>query len=98
MEEQILSIYKELENLNPSEKTKYMAKLQEEFLKSIDSKELLERIRKFRTLNIRDMKEQEIADAISKVLTWNGKFSYITNSGTYPAGTPFLELENLMVV
>ena len=64
-----------------------MAKEHEEFLKSIDSIKLVEKINKFRGLNIKNMKLQDIEKAISEVLTWNGDFSYLTNIGTYPIGT-----------
>ena len=54
-----------------------MVKQQEEFLNGIDSGKLIEKIRKFRTLNIKDMKIEEIANAISEVLTWNSVFYYL---------------------
>lgn len=72
-----------------------MVKQQEKFLKSIDSKKVIEKIRKFRMLNIKDMKSQEIANAISEVLTWNGVFSYINNIVTYPSGTVFFRVRKL---
>jgi len=95
MEEEIRKIQKDLKCLNKGEKTKYMHKQQENFLKNINSKELLEKIRKFRTLNFRNMKEQEIANALLEVLKWNGIFSYIVNMGTYPVNTPFFRIRKL---
>lgn len=72
-----------------------MAKEHEEFLKSIDSIKLVEKINKFRGLNIKNMKLQDIEKAISEVLTWNGDFSYLTNIGTYPIGTQFYRIRKL---
>ena len=76
MNEDYGSILKEVERLTPNERMKYMVKQQEEFLNGIDSGKLIEKIRKFRTLNIKDMKIEEIANAISEVLTWNSVFYY----------------------
>ena len=77
MNEDYGSILKEVERLTPNERIKYMVKQQEDFLKNIDSGKLVEKIRKFRTLNIKDMKIEEIANAISEVLTWNSVFYYL---------------------
>lgn len=95
MEETVEGVLEKLGTLIPNERKKYMVKQQEEFLKSIDSRKVIEKIRKFRMLNIKDMKSQEIANAISEVLTWNGVFSYITNIGTYPSGTVFFRVRKL---
>lgn len=88
-------ILKEFEMFTPNERKKYMIKQQEEFLKSIDSVKLVEKIRKFRALNIKDMEMQEIEEALSEVLTWNGSFCYLTNMGTYSKGTPFFRIRKL---
>lgn len=95
MEENFNSVLKEAGGLTPNERIKYMAKQQEAFLKNIDSGKLVEKIRKFRALNIKDMKIQEIADAISEVLTWNGVFYYLPNMGMYPIGTSFFRIRKL---
>ena len=95
MEENYGSILKEFEGLTPNERIKFMAKQQEEFLYSIDSGKLIEKIRKFRALNIKDMKIQEIENAISEVLTWNRVFYYLPNMGMYPKGTSFFRIRKL---
>ena len=53
MNEDYGSILKEVERLTPNERIKYMVKQQEDFLKNIDSGKLVEKIRKFRALNIK---------------------------------------------
>lgn len=95
MKEDYGSILKEVERLTPNERIKYMVKQQEEFLKDIDSGKLVEKIRKFRALNIKNMKIEEIANAISEVLTWNGVFYYLSNMGIYPGGTSFFRVRKL---
>lgn len=95
MNEDYGSILKEVERLTPNERIKYMVKQQEEFLKNIDSGKLVEKIRKFRALNIKNMKIEEVANAISEVLTWNGVFYYLSNMGIYPGGTSFFRVRKL---
>lgn len=53
MKEDYGNLLKEFERLTPNERMKYMVKQQEEFLNGIDSGKLIEKIRKFRTLNKR---------------------------------------------
>lgn len=95
MNEDYGSILKEVERLTPNERIKYMVKQQEDFLKNIDSRKLVEKIRKFRALNIKNMKIEEVANAISEVLTWNGVFYYLSNIGIYPGGTSFFRVRKL---
>lgn len=95
MNEDYGSILKEVERLTPNERIKYMVKQQEDFLKNIDSGKLVEKIRKFRALNIKNMKIEEVANAISEVLTWNGVFYYLSNIGIYPGGTSFFRVRKL---
>jgi hypothetical protein len=72
------------------------AKVQENFLKSIEPLEVIKRINEFRKLNIRELSEKEISNAILKVLCWNDKFSYITNICTYPSNTSFFRIRKLV--
>ncbi len=79
----------------PNERENYLVKQQEKFLKNIDSRILVEKIRRFRSLNFKNMEISEIANAISDVLLWNGVFYYIPNLDTYPIGIPFFRIRKL---
>ncbi|EEL55343.1 hypothetical protein COA13_07145 [Bacillus cereus] len=58
--------------------------------------ELIEKISKFRSLNIAMMNPAAIDKAINDVLTFEGKFIYITNPSTYyPKGTLFFRARKL---
>ncbi|MER2112504.1 MAG: hypothetical protein ABS960_07435 [Solibacillus isronensis] len=60
-----------------------------EFFEKIDVLQLLEKIRKFRSLNIALMTLPAIREAIYDVLTHEGQFIYFTNMSVYKKGTLF---------
>lgn len=95
MGENIENILKKFEKLTPDERKRYAVKQQETFLKDIDPVKLVEKIRKFRMLNIKDMDEKDIGEALLDVLTWDSIFCYLPNMGTYPKGTPFFRIRKL---
>lgn len=64
-------------------------------LKQIDPLVLMQKISKFRKLNISHMSGEEIRQAILEVLCWNGMFSCYTNLRTYPSGTKFFRVKRL---
>lgn len=59
------------------------------FLEGINPLEVIEKISKFRSLNISEMSPTEANNAIYDVLTVQGKFIYFTNNGFYAKGTLF---------
>ena len=67
----------------------------EDFLKCIDPMELLNKIRNFRRLDIKSMTYEEVTQAISNVLSFNGEFMYITNTQIYKKGTKFFRVREL---
>lgn len=66
-----------------------------EFLKSINPLELMNKIRKFRKLDIKNMSYEDIAKAISQVIQFNGRFIYTTNIQQYPKNTKFFRVREL---
>ena len=64
-------------------------------LERIDPIKLIQKISNFRKLNIRDMNDQQISEAIFDVLCWDGYFACYTNMKTYPAGTSFFRVKKL---
>lgn len=66
-----------------------------ELLKNIDPLVTLNKIKNFRTLNIREMTEAEIFKAIHDTLCHNGRFAYFTNNAEYPEGTVFYRVRCL---
>ena len=66
-----------------------------DFLKNIDPLVVIDKIKKFRSLNIREMTEFEIFEAVNDTLCCNGKFVYFTNNATYPKGTTFYRVRPL---
>lgn len=69
-----------------------LKKEQIDFYSSINPIELMEKIRSFRKLDFKNMTYEDIAAAISDVLTHDGKFMYPTNIQKYPKGTQFFRL------
>ena len=65
------------------------------FLHSIDPLTVINKIKHFRSLNIRDMSESEIFTAINDTLCCNGRFVYFTNNATYPEGSVFYRVRRL---
>ncbi len=65
-------------------------------LERIDPIKLIQKISNFRKLNIRDMNDQQISEAIFDVLCWDGYFACYTNMKTYPAGTSFFRVKKLV--
>lgn len=65
------------------------------FLRSIDPLTVVDKINRFRALNIREMSEQEVFSAINDTLCINGRFVYFTNNGIYPDGTVFYRVRRL---
>ena len=64
-------------------------------LKQIDPLALMQKIKKFRKLNIARMGNTEISQAILDVICWNGVFACYTNIKAYPAGTKFFRVKRL---
>ena len=64
-------------------------------LKSVDPVELLQRIRHFQNLNIKNMEDEEIRKCFYDVLLWNNRFFYLPNFGEYPAGTTFFRVRKV---
>ena len=64
-------------------------------LKQVDPFILLQKVTKFRKLNIAYMSDEEINKAILDVLCWNGIASCYTNIRMYPAGTKFFRVKKL---
>ena len=64
-------------------------------LSQIDPFVLMQKIAKFRKLNISKMSCAEIDQAILEVLCWNGVFSCYTNIRKYSAGTKFFRVKRL---
>lgn len=67
----------------------------QEVLKRVDPVVLLEKISRFRKLNIRCMSDLEINQAILDVLCWDGYFACYTNIKQYPIGTKFFRVKRL---
>ena len=65
-------------------------------LERIDPIKLIQKISNFRKLNIRDMNDQQISEAIFDVLCWDGYFACYTNMKTFPAGTSFFRVKKLV--
>lgn len=65
------------------------------FFTSLDPLTVVNKINQFRSLNIRDMTENEIFTAINDTLCINGQFCYFTNNAVYPAGTIFYRIRRL---
>lgn len=65
------------------------------FLKSIDHHELLNKINKFKKLNIKNMTERQVFNEILNVLYHQEAFRYITNIKTYPMGTKIFRVRKL---
>ena len=72
-----------------------LKKEQIDFYSSINPIELMEKIRSFRKLDFKNMTYEDIAAAISDVLTHDGKFMYPTNIQNYPKGTQFFRVRAL---
>ncbi|WP_202900602.1 hypothetical protein [Streptococcus equinus] len=72
-----------------------LKKEQIDFYSSINPIELMEKIRSFRKLDFKNMTYEDIAAAISDVLTHDGKFMYPTNIQKYPKGTQFFRVRAL---
>jgi hypothetical protein len=66
-----------------------------DFFKSINPLELMNKIRNFRKLDIKNMTYDEVAKAISDALTFNGHFVYLTNIQSYKKGTTFFRVREL---
>lgn len=66
-----------------------------DFLKTIDPLIVLDRIKQFRALNIREMTETEIFSAIHNTLCHNGRFVYFSNNAVYPEKTVFYRVRRL---
>lgn len=64
-------------------------------LKSIDPLELLSRIKKFRSLNIKEMNDTDLNASIYNVLCNNGMFSCLCNIDIYPKGTVLFRAKKL---
>ncbi len=64
-------------------------------LKAVDPLELLSRIQKFRSLNIKEMNDSELHSCVYDVLCNKGIFSYLCNIGSYPKGTLFYRVKKL---
>lgn len=68
----------------------------ENALKAVDELELLNRIRAFRSLNIKDMTEAELRESIYDVLCSNNRFVYICNIGKYPKSTLLFRVKKFL--
>lgn len=64
-------------------------------LEQVDPLVLMNKITKFRSLNIQSMTDIEISNSILDVLFNNGVFSCYTNIKNYPAGTKFFRVKRL---
>lgn len=67
----------------------------ERFLNNIDEIELLNKIKYFRSLNIKNMLNEEISNEILNVLCFNKTFHYIINIKKYLKGTNFFRIRKL---
>lgn len=86
--------------MNPTKENPLMYEMQQqadiqEVLKRVDPVILLDKISKFRKLNIRCMNDLEIDQAILDVLCWDGYFACYTNIKQYPIGTKFFRVKRL---
>lgn len=86
--------------MNPTKENPLMYEMQQqadiqEVLKRVDPVVLLEKISRFRKLNIRCMSDLEINQAILDVLCWDGYFACYTNIKQYPIGTKFFRVKRL---
>ena len=70
-------------------------KFVESFLSRINPNEILDKIRKFRSLNFQNMSYHELEKAISNVLMWEDIFCYIPNICPYPTNTSFYRVRKL---
>lgn len=70
-------------------------KFVESFLSRINPNEILDKIRKFRSLNFQNMSYHELEKAISNVLMWEDIFCYIPNICSYPTNTSFYRVRKL---
>ncbi len=67
----------------------------ETHLKSVDILELINRIKHFRSLNIKDLSDNELFEEINKVLLWNDRFNFLILSKFYSANTNFFRVRKL---
>ncbi|WP_251197520.1 hypothetical protein [Anaerotardibacter muris] len=95
MDAEIKKILDAIQEISAELRNKSMFAQQEDYLNKIDSLELVKRIRKFRSLNLKSMSESEVAQAVSDVLTWNGLFIYLVQTSAYPQGTQFFRIRKL---
>jgi len=65
------------------------------FLKQISIRDLTQKIKQFRKLNIQNMTSEELFKAILDTLTYENQFRYISNSSIYPKDTPFFRVRKL---
>lgn len=65
------------------------------FLERINPLEVIEKISKFRSLNIAMMTPAAIDKAIYDALTFEDQFIYLSNISTYPKGTLFFRARKL---
>ena len=67
----------------------------EKHLISVDILDLTRRIKEFRSLNFRKLNDEELAEAILRVLLYNNSFMYFPNVKSFPKGTNFFRVRKL---
>lgn len=80
-----------------SNKLLYDIKEHELFLSNIDPIIVHDKIRYFRSLNIKNLSNSEISKEIADVLCVGGMFIYRPNIATYPSGTEFFRVRKLSI-
>ena len=70
-------------------------KFTENFLDSIDSMTIIEKLNQFKRLNIKNLNDNELFETIMNALLIDNRFLYITNSGIYQKGTLFFRVRKL---
>ena len=78
-----------------AEQIKRQAMEMEFFLSRIDPIEVVNRISRFRSLNIQSLSDQELSQEILNTLLINNMFVYMTNNGTYPEKSYFFRVRKL---
>ncbi len=65
------------------------------FLSRVDPIEVVNRISRFRSLNIQSLSDQELYQELLNTLLINNLFVYMTNNGTYPENSLFYRVRKL---
>ena len=78
-----------------NESTRQRIEFMESFLAHIDPITVINKISAFRRINIQNLSDEELFQAIQRVLLNDNHFSYVTHNSIYPSGTAFFRVRKL---